>query len=50
LENVKNLVTHDETRTFKTITDNLEKGVFTYGVLNTAEITGIPQHRKDLCA
>jgi DNA (cytosine-5)-methyltransferase 1 len=27
LENVKNLVTHDETRTFKTM-DNLEKGVF----------------------
>jgi DNA (cytosine-5)-methyltransferase 1 len=48
LENVKNLVTHDETRTFKTITDNLEKrGYFIrYKVLNTAEITGIPQHRE----
>jgi DNA (cytosine-5)-methyltransferase 1 len=49
LENVKNLVTHDETRTFKTITDNLEKGYFIrYKVLNTAEITGIPAQRKDL--
>jgi DNA (cytosine-5)-methyltransferase 1 len=37
---------HDETRTFKTITDNLEKRVFGTAVLNTAEITGIPQHRE----
>jgi DNA (cytosine-5)-methyltransferase 1 len=53
LENVKNLVTHDETRTFKTITDNLEKGYFIrYKVLNTAEITGIRSTEKGfiLCA
>ncbi len=48
LENVKNLVTHDEKKTFKTIKDNLEKRGYhlRYKVLNTAEITGIPQHRE----
>jgi DNA (cytosine-5)-methyltransferase 1 len=48
LENVKNLVSHDEGRTFKTIRENLEKrGYYIhYKVLNTAEITGIPQHRE----
>ncbi len=48
LENVKNLVSHDDKRTFKTIKENLEKRGYhiRYKVLNTAEITGIPQHRE----
>ncbi len=48
LENVKNLVSHDEKKTFKTIKENLEgRGYHVcYKVLNTAEITGIPQHRE----
>jgi len=48
LENVKNLVTHDEGRTFATIRGELEKrGYYVrYKVLNTARITGIPQHRE----
>lgn len=48
LENVKNLVSHDENRTFETIKTNLEsKGYhICYQVLNTSDITGIPQHRE----
>ena len=48
LENVKNLVSHDETNTFNTIKSNLEKrGCHVcYKILNTAVITGIPQHRE----
>ena len=48
LENVKNLVSHDETKTFNTIKSNLEKRGYhlCYKVLNTAVITGIPQHRE----
>lgn len=48
IENVKNLVSHDEKKTFETIKTNLEKrGYFIrYKILNTAEITGIPQHRE----
>jgi len=48
LENVKNLISHDEMRTFETVKSNLEKkGYYVcYGVLNTAVITGIPQHRE----
>mgnify|MGYP006279562581 CR=1 FL=1 len=48
LENVKNLVSHDEKKTFKTIQENLERRGYhiCYKVLNTAEITGIPQHRE----
>lgn len=48
LENVKNLVSHDDKKTFKTIKENLEKrGYYIYyKILNTAEITGIPQHRE----
>jgi DNA (cytosine-5)-methyltransferase 1 len=48
LENVKNLVTHDDKKTFETIRVNLEERGYhlTYKVLNTAEITGIPQHRE----
>jgi DNA (cytosine-5)-methyltransferase 1 len=48
LENVKNLVSHDENKTFNTIKSNLESRGYhiSYKVLNTAEITGIPQHRE----
>ena len=48
LENVKNLVSHDETNTFNTIKSNLEKRGYhvCYKILNTAVITGIPQHRE----
>lgn len=48
LENVKNLVSHDEGNTFKTIKENLEgRGYHIRAkVLNTAKITGIPQHRE----
>lgn len=48
LENVKNLVSHDETKTFNTIKSNLEKRGYyiCYKILNTSEITGIPQNRE----
>lgn len=48
LENVKNLVSHDDKKTFQTIKANLEgRGYHVrFKVLNTAEITGIPQHRE----
>jgi DNA (cytosine-5)-methyltransferase 1 len=48
LENVKNLVGHDEGRTFQTIKGALEERGYhvCYKVLNTATITGIPQHRE----
>jgi len=48
LENVKNLLTHDNKKTFAIIKEQLEsKGYHLhYKVLNTAEITGIPHHRE----
>jgi DNA (cytosine-5)-methyltransferase 1 len=48
LENVKNLLSHDDHKTFEIIKSNLEKKGYhvCYKVLNTAEITGIPQHRE----
>lgn len=48
LENVKNLVTHDNKNTFKTIIEELEKRGYTvsFKVLNTSKITGVPQHRE----
>lgn len=48
LENVKNLVSHDDGNTFKTIKENLETRRYNilFNVLNTAKITGIPQHRE----
>lgn len=48
LENVKNLVSHDDGKTFETIKKNLTDRNYniTYKILNTAEITGIPQHRE----
>jgi DNA (cytosine-5)-methyltransferase 1 len=48
LENVKNLVSHDENKTFDIIKSNLEKRGYhiCFKVLNTSDITGIPQHRE----
>jgi DNA (cytosine-5)-methyltransferase 1 len=48
LENVKNLLSHDEGNTFETIQNNLSiRGYhIRYKVLNTSDITGIPQHRE----
>jgi DNA (cytosine-5)-methyltransferase 1 len=48
LENVKNLVSHDEGRTFETIKKNLtDRGYhICFKVLNTSSITGVPQHRE----
>jgi DNA (cytosine-5)-methyltransferase 1 len=48
LENVKNLLTHDNNRTFEIIKSNLENLGYNvcYKVLNTSKITGIPQNRE----
>jgi DNA (cytosine-5)-methyltransferase 1 len=48
LENVKNLVSHDDNKTFETIKKNLtDRGYYIkFKVLDTAKITGIPQHRE----
>lgn len=48
LENVKNLISHDEGRTFETIQKELGKRDYhlRYKVLDTALLTGIPQHRE----
>jgi DNA (cytosine-5)-methyltransferase 1 len=48
LENVKNLVSHDDKATFTIIKTNLESKGYNiqYKVLNTATITGVPQHRE----
>ena len=48
LENVKNILSHDENKTFNIIKSNLEsRGYYIcYKVLNTADITGIPHHRE----
>ena len=48
LENVKNLQTHNNCKTFKIIIENLEKLNYyiKYSVLNTCKITGIPQNRE----
>ena len=48
LENVKNLVSHDNGKTFEIIKKNLiERGYhIRFKVLDTAMITGIPQHRE----
>jgi len=48
LENVKNLVSHDTGKTFEIIQQELLKRDYyiRYKVLDTAEITGIPQHRE----
>jgi DNA (cytosine-5)-methyltransferase 1 len=48
LENVKNLVSHDNKNTFKTIQENIESRGYhmCFKILNTSEITGIPQNRQ----
>jgi DNA (cytosine-5)-methyltransferase 1 len=48
LENVKNLVSHDNKKTFETIKTQLTNRGYLIQckVQNTAEITGIPQHRE----
>ena len=48
LENVKNLLSHDKGSTFRIITNALEKRGYhvRHKILNTADITGIPQHRE----
>lgn len=48
LENVKNLVSHDECKTFETIIQKLSERDYyiKFKVLNTSDITGVPQHRE----
>lgn len=48
LENVKNLVSHDQGKTFQTIISSLETEGYTvqYKVLNTSTTTGIPHNRE----
>jgi DNA (cytosine-5)-methyltransferase 1 len=48
LENVKNLTSHDDGNTFKIIKESLEKEKYNiiYKVLNTSDITTVPQHRE----
>jgi DNA (cytosine-5)-methyltransferase 1 len=48
LENVKNLQSHDNGKTFKIIIDNLKNLEYyvKYSILNTSKITGIPQNRE----
>lgn len=48
LENVKNLQTHNKGETFKLIKDKLEECGYhiKYAILDTSELTGIPQHRE----
>lgn len=48
LENVKNLLSHDDGNTFKTIQQHLIDRNYhiRFKVLNTSDITGVPQHRE----
>lgn len=48
LENVKNLLTHDNKKTFETITNEIKKRGYyiKYSILDTSKITTIPQHRE----
>lgn len=48
LENVKNLVTHDNGKTFKIITDSLQQNGYKikYKVLNAKDYANIPQNRE----
>jgi DNA (cytosine-5)-methyltransferase 1 len=48
LENVKNLISHEEGRTFKTIIDSIKNENYhiKFQVLNTCKITNIPQNRE----
>ena len=48
LENVKNLVLHDEKKTFKIICEQLESVGYhlKYRVIDTCKVSNIPQHRE----
>lgn len=48
LENVKNLVSHDKQNTFTIIKNEISNRGYTifFNILNTSEITGIPQNRE----
>ena len=48
LENVKNIVSHDNGNTFKTIQEEISRRgyIIHFKVLNTSTITTIPQHRE----
>ena len=48
IENVKNLLTHDNGNSFKTIKNAIKKEGYyiKYKILNTSTITKIPQHRE----
>lgn len=48
IENVKNLVSHDDGKSFETMLNILkkEKYFIKYEILNTSDITEIPQHRE----
>jgi DNA (cytosine-5)-methyltransferase 1 len=48
LENVKNLQSHDDGRTFRIIVDNIEKLGYhvRYRVVNTCQVTTVPQNRE----
>ena len=48
LENVKNLITHDNGKTFEIIIKNIkDRGYFIkHKILDTSKFTGIPQHRE----
>jgi DNA (cytosine-5)-methyltransferase 1 len=48
LENVKNLISHDDGNTFKTIQQEITNRGYNihYKVLNTSTVTEIPQHRE----
>lgn len=48
LENVKNLMTHDEGRTYETIIDQLTTVGYHIksAILDTSKITGVPHHRE----
>jgi len=48
LENVKNLITHDNNRSFNIILENLKTLNYNvkYKILDTSKITKIPQHRE----
>ena len=48
LENVKNLLTHDNKNTFKIIKERLEDLGYhlKYSIFDTAKVTNIPQHRE----
>ena len=48
LENVKNIISHDNKNTFKIIKKSIEDAGYymKYKILNTSDITGIPQNRE----